>query len=703
MKISLKRTSPNYRQPLSTQRIMRDLTIAILVLCAAAIAYNFTRGANYGIHAALIMVISVITALVTEIVWAKINKKTDIKKVVSHSFPLVTALLFALTLPVGTPYYVVAVGAFIAIFFGKLIYGGFGQNIFNPALVGRVVLQLSFGAKLTTTLEGAADVATSASPLTQFASTNFLGELPTSLGTLFAGTYPGAIGETFTLLIFALGIVLVIRKVIDYRITVSMLVTAFILGAIQGLTGGLNPLITALAHISMGGLAMGAVFMATDPVTSPTSPLGKVIYGMCAGFIAMILRVKANYPDGVLFSILIMNMFTPMIDNFTLGRTNVKMPKQYATIGVILAIACVTMFGVGSSLEPVEVKPTTPDVVEKDYEIVSKTGNTYIVSSKGFAGKMEVEVKFDGDTITSVNVLTHNETEGYGKDLIAVGNGGSLNEAAQTFHDTIIKGTDITSETLEGVDTATGATVTSKGIIKALKGALEEKANDPIVSANGNVYVVRATGFGGKNKLKVEVTMDKAASVVKSVKVVDYASETAGFGKDLIEVGTGGSLTEGSVAFYNKVLKGSFGYDEVATIDTTTGATITAKGILEGVQTAIDAYAEVLEKSANGVYTLKAAGFYPNDPMTIEIKVNGSTVEYVKVLTHNETAGFGKDLIEVGNGGSLKETAQTFHDTILGGSFTTDQISGVDTSTGATLTAKGIVEAVNKAVAANNQ
>ena len=697
MKVTLKRTSPNYRRKRSTQDIMKELLLAIVVLCVAAVAYNFTRGSEYGINALLMMVISSVVAAVTEIAWAKIKGKNDINTELTNSFPFITSLLFALTLPVGTPYYVVAIGSFIAIFFGKLIYGGFGHNIFNPALIGRCVVHLSFGAKLTTYLS-AADAATSASPLTTFAGAHFLGDLPVSLGTLFTGLYPGALGETFTLLILALGVVLAIRKVIDYRISVSILGTTFVLGLVQGIASGYNPIIMGLTHIAMGGMALGAVFMATDPVTSPTSPLGKVIYGILVAFIAILIRVKANYPEGVLFAIIIMNMFTPMVDNFTLGRTNAKVGKQIATIVAVLAIACGTMFGIGTTLEPVVVEPTTPVEPAKEYEIVSKAGNKYVVSSKGFGGNVEIEATFDGDTIVGVNVLTHNETDGWGKTLIEAGNGGELATSAQTFHDTIINGTSITKETLDGVDTATGATITTKAIIKALNGALEEKANDPIVSANGNTYVVRAKGFGN---LKVEVVMDKANATVTSVSVVDYAGETDGWGKTLIEAGNGGELAASAQTFHDTVLGGSFAYADVATIDTATGATLTAKGILSAVQTAIDTYAEVLDKSPDGIYTINSEGF---DKLVIEVKVNGSTVEYVTVTDYaGETDGWGKSLIESGEGDMLNPAGKTFYDSVLAGSFSTDSISSVDTKTGATLTAKGIMDAVNKAVAADNQ
>ncbi len=694
MKISLKRTSPNYRQPLSTQQIMKDLTLAILVLCVAAVAYNFTRGANYGIKALLMIVVSCVTAVLTEIGWAKLNKQADLKTAVGNSFPLVTALLFALTLPVGTPYYVVVVGSFVAIFFGKLIYGGFGSNIFNPALIGRVVVHLSFGASLTASLS-AADVATSATPLTTLAGQNFLGELPVSLGTLFLGTHPGALGETFCLLILALGVFLAYRKVIDVRITGSIIVTTLVLGAIQGITGGLNPITTALAHLALGGMALGAVFMATDPVTSPTSPLGKVIYGILVAFVAMLIRVKANYPEGVLFAILIMNMFTPMIDNFTLGRTNQNMPKQYGAIAAVALVACVTMFGIGSSLE--EVKEPEPPVVEKDpYTLVSIDGNVYTVTAEGFHGDIEIAATIEGTTITSVNVTKQTESEGWGNDLIVVGNGENLGVNAQTFHDTIIKGTSITKETLDGVDTSTGATITSKAIVEALKGALIEKDKNPIVAVNGNVYTVQAEGFHGK--VVLDVAMDKANKTVTSVTVVSQ-EESEGWGNDLIVAGNGENLGVAAQTFHDKIFKGSFGFDEVAGIDTSTGATITSKAVIEAIQTAIDTYSSILDKSPDGVYSINSEGFHGD--VTVEVKVNGSTIEYVKVTSHDESDGWGKDLIEVGTSDMLNPSAQTFHDTVLGGSFATDTISSIDTKTGATFTADAIMNAVKQAVKAN--
>ena len=169
---------------------------------------------------------------------------------------------------------------------------------------------------------------TSATPTAALASTNWVGTVNTSLSSLYLGNYAGALGETWALLIIVIGVILAYRKVFDWRIPTSYIATAFILAFVSGCVTGVNPFTNALTHIALGGMMFGAVFMATDPVTSPTSPLGKFIYGICWGTLTRLIRLKGTFPEGVLFSILIMNMFTPMIDNLTLGRTDNKYGKQ---------------------------------------------------------------------------------------------------------------------------------------------------------------------------------------------------------------------------------------------------------------------------------------------------------------------------------------------------------------------------------------
>ena len=720
MKITMQRTSPNYRQKLSTHRIMRDLTIGLLVIMVCSLVCQYmivkTNPMNSVIKAMLIYGVSVGVAVVTEIVWAWIHKLSIIEHL-KNSFPLVTSIIFALTLPVGTPLYVVAIGSFIAIFFGKLVYGGFGQNIFNPALVGRVVVHLAYGASLTTNIPvNGIDIATKATPAIMLAGTNWLGgeAFTYNLLDLFIGTHAGALGETCALAILVVGVILVIRHVFDARIPVAYLGTVLVLSEVFALVNGLNPITYPLVHLCIGGVVFGAVFMATDPVTSPTSPLGKILYGICLGFLTMIIRLKANYPEGVLFSILIMNMFTPFIDSMILGRTSENTKKQWAVIAISLFVSVACVFGIGQSLKnrletekqeaiKAEEEKKRKEAEEAEeaakkpkWDVVSKIKGGYLMQTYGFGGEnqpMKVEVKLSKDKITSVKVVEYaGETEGYGLDLIE---GKTTNEKGKAFYDKVLK-ICIAVKDVEGVDTATGATMTANGIISAIKGAIETYESEPVVKGSVYTYTLNAIGFGGENKpMKIEVSIDKAKSQITSVKVVEYAGETPGYGLDIIE---GKSKTNEGKAFYDKVLKGKLAVKDVEGVDTATGATITSKGIIEAIQQAIEKVNAILVPNKDGFYEIKTNGFGgENQPMTVLVKVKGDNVT-VKVKEYaGETEGYGLDLIE---GKTTNEKAKAFYDKYLKSSFKKKDIEGVDTATGATMTTKGIVEAIEKAIAA---
>ena len=501
MKITLQRTSPNYRQKLSTHRIMRDLTIGLLVLVAYSLYYyyyNFTTNDPL-MHVALMYIVSLVVAIATEAVWALIHKE-KVLTYLKNSFAWVTAIIFTLTLPAGTPLYVTAIGSFIAIFFGKLVYGGFGHNIFNPALVGRVVVHLAYGAELIANIPDTVngiDIATKATPTTMLAGTSWLGgeSFSYTLGDLFFGNHTGALGETCIVLILIVGIILAIRKVYDARIPVAYMGTILVLAEVFALVNGLDPISYPLIHFCLGGAMFGAVFMATDPVTSPSSPLGKIIYGICLGFLTMIIRLKANYPEGVLFSILMMNMLTPLIDSFVLGRTDQNVGKQWAAIGISLVVAVACVFGISTGIkndvaaaeqealeaqkakEEAEKKKAEEEANKVQWTYLETTDDGYVMQVNGFGGSanpMKVAVKIDGDTVESVKVLEYaGETGGFGKDLIESGTGGNLNEKAKTFYDQVLNGSLSTSD-VDGIDTSTGATVTSKGIVNAIQEAIDQ-------------------------------------------------------------------------------------------------------------------------------------------------------------------------------------------------------------------------------------
>ena len=597
MKITLQRTSPNYRQKLSTQRIMRDLTIGLLVIVAYSLFYQFTsqNTTDYVVKAALIYLVSLGVAFATEIVWALIHKDN----IVDHlkgSFPWVTAIIFALTLPIGTPLYVTAIGSFIAIFFGKLVYGGFGFNIFNPALVGRVVVHLAFGGQLTTTLSNGVDAVASATPAAALAATKWMGEgFSYELMDLFLGNHGGTLGETCIWLILLVGVVLAFRRVFDARIPVAYLGTVLILSEVFALMNGLDPLTYPLVHLCIGGVVFGAVIMATDPVTSPTSPLGKILFGIGLGFLTMIIRLKANFPEGVLFSILMMNMLTPWIDSLVLGRTNKNIAKQWASIGLslLLAIGCVVGAGYSIQNEIAIEKQKAEEAAKKaeeaakkkaeeeanafNWKLVSKSGNTYVMETEGYMkdqNKLKTEITINGDKV-KVKVLEFaGETEYYGKDMIE----GITSGKMQEFHDKFLA-KEFTKADVEGVDTATGATMTTKGVLNAIKGAIAVSQ----MEIDGNTYTVTTDGYmKDDNKLKVQVTVN--GDKVK-VKVLEFAGETEYYGKDMIEGIASGKMQE----FHDKFLANEFAASDIDGVDTATGATMTTKGIVSAIRQAIAA------------------------------------------------------------------------------------------------------------------
>lgn len=605
MKITLQRTSPNYRQKLSTTTIMNYLTVGLLVIVAwslvAAMLFNGSKGTDYLIKTLLIYVVSIAVALVTEAVWAYVHK-TNIVEHIKGSFPLVTSIIFALTLPVGTPLYVVAIGSFLAIFLGKLVYGGFGHNIFNPALVGRVIVHLSYGAQLTTTL--GTDTAAGATPATMLAGTSWLGEgFSYTIPQLLIGQHGGTLGETCIVVIVLVGLFLAWKRVFDARIPVAYLGTVALLAGAFALANGLNPFTYALTHLCIGGVVFGAIIMATDPVTSPTSPLGKIIFGIGLGFLTMVIRFKANYPEGVLFSILMMNMLTPLIDSFVLGRTHKNAGKKFAVIGATLALAIGCTFGVGLGIKAdveaakiaaeEEAKRAEEEAKKKaeeeaaafNWQVLSMKGNTYTMQTTGFTADkpMKIEVVVDGDTVKSVKVLEYaGETEYFGLDLIK---GLKTDGAAGEFYNKFMTNEFAVSD-IDNVDTKTGCTMTVKGIVNAIRGAIALSKMEISTSGNTATYTITANGFTADKPMKIKVVVDKAAQKVTKLEVLEYEGETEYFGLDLIK----GLKTSGAAGdFYNKFMTNEFAFEDIDGVDTATGCTLTTKGIVSAIRQAIAA------------------------------------------------------------------------------------------------------------------
>ena len=294
--------APNFRGKSSVQQIIRDLLLGLLVVYAfALIYYGVEFGMDYLVQAIIIMVVSVASCVGTEALWALANKK-DVLTFIKTSFPVITGVILGLMMPINIHWYAV----------------GFGQNVFNPAAVGRAVSIAAFSGLVVE------DVVTKATPTTIIATTynwcvtdtTMVEALLKEVGgltNLFLGWYPGALGETSALLLLIVGAVLAFRKVIDWRVPVVYIGGVFVLTTIMALFKGMG-MWYPVYHLLTGSLIFGAVFMATDPVTTPTSAGGRVIYALGCAILTVLIRVKANLPEGTLYAILIMNACSPMIE-----------------------------------------------------------------------------------------------------------------------------------------------------------------------------------------------------------------------------------------------------------------------------------------------------------------------------------------------------------------------------------------------------
>ena len=319
-------SSPFLKQEEDTPFIMRQVIIALLPVSLASIYY-------FGISALLVIAVCVAGAMGTE--WVFTRSKHSHKSTLHDGSAALTGLLLALVLPPGVPLWMAFLGAVVSIAVGKILFGGMGSNIFNPALVGRAFLQAAFPVAMTTwstqtTLSAfgklnantftfpflkSPSAITTATPLAEM---KFEGKIA-NLIDLLMGTTAGSLGETSALLILIGGIYMAARKIINWRIPVSIFLTVYVLA---GLLHWLDAAKFAppMFHLFAGGLMLGAVFMATDPVTSPITQKGCWIFGAGIGILVLLIRNFGGLPEGVMYAILLMNSVTPLINRVTQAR-----------------------------------------------------------------------------------------------------------------------------------------------------------------------------------------------------------------------------------------------------------------------------------------------------------------------------------------------------------------------------------------------
>lgn len=287
--------SPHLRSRASTRRIMLDVIIALVPAIIASCVH-------FGWYPLLILAVCVAVCVASEFISRLIMKRDN---TVGDLSAVVTGVLLALNLPANINPLIAAFGALAAIVVVKQMFGGLGMNFVNPALAGRIILLVSFPTAMTTWVASnfrAVDAVTSATPLAAEANTY-------SYLELLLGSHGGSMGETCAVALILGGVYLVVRKVISATIPLAIMGSA----ALMSLVLGREPLFELLS----GGLLLGAVFMATDYVTSPITFWGKVIYGVGIGVLTVLIRQFANIPEGMSFAILLFNILTPLIENIT--------------------------------------------------------------------------------------------------------------------------------------------------------------------------------------------------------------------------------------------------------------------------------------------------------------------------------------------------------------------------------------------------
>ncbi|PLX73495.1 MAG: electron transporter RnfD [Desulfuromonas sp.] len=312
-------SSPHIHSGETTDKVMRAVIYSLLPACGVAIYF-------FGLPALMLLLVCTVGAVAFEALCAKLFHS---KLAIADGSAALTGILLALNLPPSAPWWLALLGAAIAIIVGKQVYGGLGYNPFNPALVARVVLLISFPVQMTSwsapaPLGSGVDALTTATPLGEWKTAVMLtGKLPEGMasgfGSYFVGNMAGCIGEVSAIALLLGALYLFWKRIITWQIPVSFIGTVVVVGGLFWLSDATRyP--DPLFHLLTGGLILGAFFMATDMVTSPVTGRGMLVYGFGCGLVTVLIRLFGGYPEGVSFAILLMNAATPLIDRYTRPR-----------------------------------------------------------------------------------------------------------------------------------------------------------------------------------------------------------------------------------------------------------------------------------------------------------------------------------------------------------------------------------------------
>lgn len=593
----VQKKGPFIKDKNSTQKMMFHLLVALLPIILFSVYKNGYIPYEHGkisflqvFYPLVFILIPTVVSALCEGIWIYVLKKKrgkEFKEEYFSSFSIFPGLFLGLILPIHTPISILILGAIVATVIGKMVYGGFGNNIFNPALVGRLFVISTYA--LTITNRGGylnayeVDSVTGATALSHASLVEGIGSYETlvapygSLWNFLWGTIPGAVGETSALLcLIGLGYLL-FKKVVKGFIPLTYILTVFVMTFMIGFINDLG-IWYPLFQVLSGGLIFGACFMATDPVTSPTTPIGQILYGLFLGILTVIFRYLTPYPEGVLTSILTMNLFVFILDKIgALSRFHI----EKAFLPFLIAFLCIFYFSVDIGLSyKNERKEENPD-----FTIVSKEGSqntfTYVVEQEGYIGPIKAEIKIQDGVVESIEILEENE---------------SFYSKVESAHyiEKLLKN----QQELSSLDTVSGATITSTALKKMLIHTLEDftssggvlssdvpKEEAPSkpqedyevlskdVEGEKTIYLISTEGFMGKIQLEVCFENDWITSI-EVVEVNDnyyYKVENADYLTTLLT-----------------------NQDALEEVDTVSGATYTSRAIKEAIQKTIEDYEENL-------------------------------------------------------------------------------------------------------------
>lgn len=467
----------DYRGPYTrskghSSKMMRNVFLALTPIIGFACykngIYPYLEGTTdlYGcIYPLLFILVSMLTSYLTEALYHRIfmkKKGAILKDVMLNSYALFPGLFLSLVMPMNTPIELMMLGAFIATVFGKMIYGGFGYNIFNPALIGSLFILSIYGSVIIS--QGGylnpyeLDTISHATPLTNVAMVDGIGTYQTlvepygNLLNFFLGTIPGAMGEVSALLCLLAFLFLGITRTIKVKIPILYIITVFGMTTLIGSLNGVG-MWYPLFQIFSGGLFFGAVFMATDPVTTPVTPTGQALFGISLGILTVVLRFLTPYPEGVLTSILAMNMFVFLFDKIG-SRVRGRAIIKTVAILIISLLAIIIAFAISTKYPKKTITNAGGDQNFKLLETKDSGEKTvYVATQKGNGGAIKAEVTFENGIATGYVILEQQETPSY-YDLVE----------KEDYVTKLLQG----QAKLENVDTVSGATVSSTALKKLL-------------------------------------------------------------------------------------------------------------------------------------------------------------------------------------------------------------------------------------------